>query len=233
MKILYLVILFLTTIFFTSSCQREFSFEDGIAKGLLQKTTNGDCSPMTVTGNYQKDTLLKTTTKYVAIQVNISQIGRYFIRTDTLNGYSFSTAGIFAVTGLNTVRLLASGRPISASIDMFTVKYDTSICQFNNVVTGVGGGITDTPATFTFNCALAKSTGTYQQGMPTRSANIITVPVTVINGGSYSITTTNNGVMFSGSGILPANPAEQTITLNASVNNVPTAAGQFSYTVNA
>ena len=128
---------------------------------------------------------------------------------------------------------MASGRPISASIDMFTVKYDTSICQFNNVVTGVGGGITDTPATFTFNCALAKSTGTYQQGMPTRSANIITVPVTVINGGSYSITTTNNGVMFSGSGILPANPAEQTITLNASVNNVPTAAGQFSYTVNA
>jgi hypothetical protein len=231
MKILCSIILLLTAIFFSSSCQKDFSFEAGYAKGLLEKTPTGDCSIITVTGSYQKDTLLKTSTNYVDIQVNISQTGRYFIKTDTVNGYSFSAADIFTVVGLNTVRLLASGRPKAASLDVFTVKYDTSSCQFKAVVTE--GGPTPVSASFTLNCALAAFAGTYGQGIPTAAANIITLPVTVINGGPYSITTSNNGVMFSGSGILSAAPSAQTITLHATLNNIPAAAGSFSYSINA
>lgn len=230
MKLLFSNILILTILFFNTSCHREFSFEKTIAKGYLQKTPMGDCSPVSVTGTYQTDSLLKGATNYVEVLVNISETGSYFITTDTLNSYYFSAAGSFAVKGLNTVRLLASGRPMTASLNIFTVKYDTSSCQFNNVVTGMGGGATNAPANFIFNCALSKATGFYLQGMPTTAANIITLPVTVTNGGSYSITTTNNGVIFSGSGILPASPSAQTITLYATLNNVPIASGQFSYT---
>ncbi len=232
MRLLCSIILLLIVTFFSSSCQKDYSYEAGIAKGLLQKMPNGDCSPITVTGIYQKDSLLKTATNYVEIQVNISQTGSYFIKTDTFNGYSFSAAGIFTVAGLNTVRLLASGKPKAASLDEFTVKYDTSICQFKTAVTGGGGGTTTASASFTFNCTLAAFAGIYEQGMPTTAANIITLPVTVSSGGFYSITTSNNGVIFSGSGILPSTPSAQTIILNATINNIPAAAGSFSYSVN-
>ena len=232
MKILYSFILFLTAIFFSSSCQKDFSFEAGIAKGLLQKTLTGDCSPVTITGIYQKDTLLNSKTNYVDVLVNISQPGSYLIKTDTLNGYSFSAAGIFTLIGLNTVRLLASGRPMVALMDVFTVKYNMVACQFNIVVKG-GSGANSVPATFKFSCASASSAGIYQQGVATTAANIITLPVTVTVEGSYNITTSNNGVMFSGSGILPASPSAQTITLNATPNSVPTASGTFSYSLTA
>ncbi len=231
MKCLCSIFFLVTIIFFNFSCQREFSFEAGTSKGFLQKNLIGDCSPMKVTGIYQKDTLLKAATNFVEVQVNISQTGSYYIATDTVNGYYFSTAGFFTVKGLNTVRLLPSGMPKSVSLDIFTVKYDTSKCQFNVVVTGGGGGTNAEPATFIFNCALANAIGLYQQGMPTTAANIIALPITVTSGGTYNITTTNNGVTFSGSGILPATPSAQTITLSATLSNVPVATGQFVYAI--
>jgi hypothetical protein len=89
------------------------------------------------------------------------------------------------------------------------------------------------PATFRINCATAQPTGNYQQGMPTTASNFITLPVTVTTSGFYNITTSNNGVTFSASGKLPATPAAQIIILRAAINNVPTAAGIFTYTVNS
>ena len=233
MKCLSSIFFLLTVIFFNSSCQREFSFEGGNSKGFLQKNAMGDCSPIKVTGIYKKGTLLKAATNFVEVQVNVSQTGSYYIVTDTVNGYYFSAAGSFAVKGLNTVRLLGSGTPNAVSFDIFTVKYDTSKCQFTVGVTGGGGGTNTAPATFIFNCASANVVGLYQQGMPTTSTNIITLPITVTNGGAYNITTTNNGVTFSGSGILPATPSAQTITLSATLNNVPVATGQFLYAISS
>ena len=342
MKYVRLSILFAFATFIFSACQKELSFEAGLAKGSLKKDLGtGDCQPFLVNGNYQKDSLLKATVNFVDIQIDISQIGSYSIKTDTVNGYSFTAAGTATVAGINTVRLIAAGKPLAASLDIFTVKFDTSVCQFDVVVSGTGGGgggtqavytlagsptactgatqsgtynmglptsssntVTLTanvttagtytistgvvngvsfsgsgslavgngqtitlvanggtptamgtfpypvsngtsncsfnvvygaataPAAFTFNCPAATSAGTYQQGTATTTANTITLPITVTVGGSYNITTSNNGVTFSGSGVLPATPASQSITLNATVGNIPTAAGPFSYTVN-
>ncbi len=343
MKYVRLSILFAFAAFLLSACQKELSFEAGLAKGSLKKdASTGDCLPFLVNGSYQKDSLLKPTVNYVDIQIDISQIGSYSLRTDTVNGYSFSAAGTATVAGVNSVRLLAAGKPLAASLDVFSVRFDTSVCQFDVVVTGTGGGggggtlavytlagsptactgatqsgtynmglptnssntVTLTanvttagtytistgvvngvsfsgsgslavgngqtitlvanggtptamgtfpypisngtsncsfnviygaataPATFTFNCPAATSAGTYQQGTATTAANTITLPVTVTGGGSYNITTNNNGITFSGSGVLPATPAAQSITLNATVGNTPTAAGTFTYTIN-
>ncbi len=327
MKVLRFLFAFLALGFILSSCQKDFSFEAGNAKGALAKDAAGDCLPILVNGNYFKDTLLKTT-NYVDIQVDFTKIGVYTIKTDTVNGYSFSATASTALLGPNTVRLIGSGKPVRDGFDVFTVKFDGGSCEFSVVVnlgTGGGGGTsaiftfpntgaactgatqtpnffatlptnptthfitllvdvsqagtyslsttllngltftasgsftatgngqplilratgtpttagTNTynfstttpvasscafdltvqaapaPAAFTFNCAGANALGTYQVGTAMTAANTMTVPITVTAGGSYNITTTVNGVTFAGANVLPATPASQTITLNA------------------
>ena len=231
MKNSFLFIFLAAVLILNSSCQKDFSYEGGYAKGELQKTSLGECEPVAINGRYQKDSLLNNKINYVDVQVKILKKGIYFIKTDTVNGYSFSAAGVFTIEGLNTVRLLASGRPIVKSSDVFTVKFDTSVCQFNIVVVSNAGGGTTAPALFKFDCTSIAIAGTYQQGTPTTAANIITLPITVSSGGSYNITTSNNGVTFTGSGILASTPSAQTITLHATVNNVPITAGAFAYTI--
>ena len=139
MKFFRLSFLLFGLVFLMLSCQKELSYEAGLGKGTLKKDGTGECLPVTVNGNYQKDTVLKPTVNFVDIQVGVSEVGSYSVKTDTINGYSFSAAGVFNVQGLNTVRLIGSGTPIAGGFDMFTLKFDTSVCQFNITVSGAGG----------------------------------------------------------------------------------------------
>ncbi len=212
------------------SCQKELSYEAGLGKGTLKKDVTGECLPVNVNGTYQKDTLLVATVNFVDIQISVSEPGSYSIKTDTINGYSFNGAGFFNVQGLNTVRLIGYGKPIVPGVDMFTVKFDTSVCQFNVTVTGTGGG---GGSTYTFQCPSNPTFyGTYQTGVST-SGDSVRINVTSVAGGSYNITTStttsSNGVTFTGSGVLPASPSPQSVTLFAS--GTPTAAGPFTYTL--
>ena len=134
MKYFRLTFLLCCLVFLISSCQKELSYEAGLGRGTLKKDATGECLPFVVNGNYQQDTVLKAISNYVDIQVNTSEIGSYFIKTDTVNGYSFSAAGVFNVVGLNSVRLIGAGKPLAGSFDMFTVKFDTSVCNFNVTV---------------------------------------------------------------------------------------------------
>ncbi len=233
MKLLCSFMLLLATAFVISSCQKELSFEAGLAKGTLAKDALGDCMPITVTGSYQKDTLLKTTTNYVDVQVNITQIGSYSIKTDTLNGYSFSAAGFISVPGLNTVRLLANGRPVAPALDVFTVRYDSSVCQFDIVVTGAGGGGGGTAAVYTLvgspsTCTGAKQSNNFFANVPTTPANRDTVYVNVTQAGTYSINTGAfiNGLQFSASGTLAVGNNVPIILI---ASGSPTAAGTNSF----
>lgn len=126
--------------FVVASCQKDLSYEAGLGRGTLIKDAAGGCMPVAVNGTYQKDTAFKLSSNFVDIQVSVSEIGSYAIQTDSINGYSFSGAGTFNVQGVNTVRLLGTGKPLAAGINMFTVKFDTSICQFNITVAGAGTG---------------------------------------------------------------------------------------------
>ena len=206
MKYLRSFLLFLSAAFIISSCQKELSFEEGTARGSLKKAS-GDCLGANQVGTFKKDTLL-TAGNYVDIQVDIIQTGTYVIKTDTLNGYSFSATGIIAVEGVNTIRLLASGRPVAPALDVFTVKFDTTSCQINIVVTGTGGGGA-TAAKFTLvgspsTCTGAKQSNNFYANVPTTPANRDTVFVNVTQAGTYSINTgaAINGLQFSASGTL-------------------------------
>ena len=235
MKYLRLSFLFVCGLIIFSSCQKELSYEAGLGKGSLKKDISGGCLPFNVNGTYQKDTILRAISNYVDVQVDISQLGSYTVKTDTVNGYSFSGAGVANVTGLNTVRLIGSGKPIAAGVDMFTVKFDTSVCQFNVTVTGAGGGGGSTAAVFTLvgtpnACTGATQTNNFYATVQTSTSNYVDIKVNVTTAGTYTITAPSvNGVSFSSTGSLAVG-ATQTIRLLAS--GTPTAAGTIQYALN-
>ena len=210
MKTLRLILTILSLGAVFASCQKDFSFEGGNAKGTLGKTTAGDCDPINVSGLYYKDTATKPT-NFVDVTIDFSKIGIYNIKTDTINGYSFIATGSTGTLGANTIRLYAKGKPLAAGFNIFTVKFDGTQCTFSVQVQmgtgGGGGGGGTTNAVYTFGGAPATCTGTtlggtYISGVPMLPANNVTLPVNVTAVGPYSITTTANGVTFTGSGML-------------------------------
>lgn len=230
MKYLFSFLLFISIAFLISSCQKELSFEEGTARGSLKKS-GGDCLGATQVGTFKKDTLL-TASSYVDIQVDITQTGTYAIKTDTLNGYSFSATGIVAVEGVNTIRLLASGRPVAPALDVFTVKFDTTSCQINIVVSGTGGGGA-TAAKFTLvgspsTCTGAKQSNNFYANIPTTPANRDTVFVNVTQAGTYTINSgaAVNGLIFSASGTLAVGT---NVPIILTATGTPSAVGSNSF----
>src|SRR5438477_12633682 len=98
---------------FVMSCKKEYSYEKGVSNpssGSLQSGATGDCLGSVVGGTYKADSTL-TDSNYVDVKVDVSTVGDYTIRTDTINGFYFSAAGSFTATGENTVRLQGNGKP--------------------------------------------------------------------------------------------------------------------------
>jgi hypothetical protein len=234
MKFLRLLLFVLTAGILLTSCQKEFSAETGSAQGVLVKDAAGNCTA-SVNGAYKKDTLINAT-NFVDVQINFTQVGVYIINTDTVNGYYFRAAGVAAVTGLNTVRLFGTGKPIAAGTDNFVVSYAGSTCDFaTNVTIGTGGGGGTTTAVFTFPnaaaCTGASQMGIFYVGVPTTPAtHNITLLVNVQTPGSYNLATNPvNGLTFSGSGTLAVGN-NQPIILTAVPGSAPTAAVTTTYT---
>lgn len=231
MKLFRLFLILLATNFLFTACEKDTSFEAGIARGAVVKDALGDCLDLIPVGNYITNTALNAT-NYVDVQIIMSEAGSYTISTDTLNGYSFSDTGI-AVVGLNTLRLKAHGKPIATGINTFKVKFDGSICNFN---VSVGNGPATTVAVFTFVGSPASCTGAtpnaaavFMQGIATNPTNWVDINVNVTNPGTYSIntgTTAVNGVKYSGSGTLAL--GNQTVRLIAD-GGIPTAAETSNY----
>ncbi len=227
----------LAGIFVIAACQKELSVESGLTGGLATGTLKdslGDCQPVSINGNYVTDSTLRAD-NYVYVQVQVTAPGIYRITTDQQNGFNFRDSGYFPSAGLQTVKLMAIGRPILPIPTNFTVNFGTSQCNFIvNVVDSSGGSGGGTPAAFTFNntagvCASPNIQGTYQAGTPLTANNTVTLSVNVTTPGTYNLTTTTmNGMTFSGSGVLAtAGPA--TIVLRGT--GTPTAAGTTAFAV--
>ncbi len=201
-----------------TSCQKEFTLDNIVARGTLKKDSTNECLPSFVAGTYKTDTLLKPA-NYIDVQVNITTAGSYVIKTDTVNGYSFSASANVATLGLNTIRLLGSGKPIVSGLDEFKVKFDSSFCYINVPVTG-SSTPTVRPAVYRLvgspnACAGATQTNNYFQTIATTVANTVSIKVNVDTAGSFNISTPLvNGVSFSKSGTLAVG-ANQTIVLQA------------------
>jgi hypothetical protein len=230
MKILKLLAVTATAFVTFLSCQKEISFESGgKSAGTLVKDAAGDCAPATVNGIYKKDTVL-TDLNFVDVQVNVTTPGTFDIKSDTVNGYSFSKTG--SVTfGTNTIRLYASGKLVAAGVtNTFTITYGTSTCSFDVTVAPQGAG----PAVFTLGsvagvCTQAVPGGTYTAGVALAPANTLTVQVNVTTPGTYLLgAASTNGFLFTSSGTFSATGL-QTVTLTGT--GTPIAAGISIVTV--
>ena len=234
MRIAYLSLFtfLLLAVFF--SCKKEKSFEVGApAVGSLKSSVNGDCLPKTAVGAFIAGTALSDS-NYLEVEIDVSSAGAYSIRTDTVNGYSFSGIGNFDHTGINRIHLTASGTPRTAGDDNFTVIFDSSFCFVP--VTVLPEGSVNQPATFTLQgsgdtCMISTVSGDYVQGVALTGSNTVSIKINATTPGTYTVTTdTVNECYFSGSGTI-AGVGEQTITLTGS--GTPATEGATVFTVSA
>ena len=228
MKIFKHLIFVALTVAFFGGCQKELNFDGEASIGSLKSALTGNCNPILVNGYYQDDSTLNAD-NWVEVQVNTSFAGTFEIKSDTVNGFSFYRSG-YVPTGLNTIRLLASGKPDTAMVTTFKVYYDTSFCTFtiNVVASTVGaahyilGGSPGACATFTPH-------GSYAVGTPLNAADSVTFLVNVTTPGFYNISTGMvNGMKFIGTGSF-ANIGIYQVTLYGS--GTPTSAAAASFTV--
>lgn len=228
-------LLFIGIVALIPSCFKEESLENGnvnTAKGSLQSDGNDDCLPKTITGVYEAGAAL-TSANFISLDVNVSVPGSYLIVSDVVNGYSFKGSGTFAATGIQTINLIATGKPISAGPYDFTISFDGTVCtiQVDVLPNGSGG-----PATFTLQgaggtCTNAVINGVYVVSTPLNASNSVTLTVNVTQIGTYSITTiAANGMTFSGAGVFSSTGAK-TITLTGS--GTPATNSSTSVTVTA
>jgi hypothetical protein len=239
MKTFRLLFTLLTFSFLFSACQKDLNPEYGIATGTLAKDAAGDCAPITVNGNYEKNVLLNGN-NYVDVQVNFTNVGNYKITSDTVNGYSFKAAGVVGLTGNTTIRLQGTGKPLFGGTDVFKIRFDStgaSTCEVNITVAGASAG----PAIFTLGATsgactgFVLGTGSYNPGVAMGDTNTVTLNVNVTQVGTYNITTTSttaNGIVFTGTGNLP-NLGSATIKLTAQgiPTNTVAAVGTYNVTV--
>jgi len=118
----------------TSTCTASVTVLNGTstASFMLQGSPNS-CIIDTVIGGYIKGVTADTSSQ-VIIAVNVTTPGTYSVSTNTVNGYSFSTSGTFSSAGLQTISLVASGTPLNAGTDVFTVNAGSSTCSFSITV---------------------------------------------------------------------------------------------------
>lgn len=215
---------------FFYSCKKDYSFENGqIAAGYIIKSINGDCQPTIVYGSFLLGHPIDGSNN-LEVEVNVTKPGSYLIETETVNGYSFRSAGVFNSTGIVTVRLNGSGKPLDAGTDHFTVSFDTSFCVAAVQVLSNSIG----KASYSFpgapgNCLNATISGDYIKNIGVDTSNYVTINVNVTATGAYSITTNPlNGYFFSAVGAF-TNIGPQTVKLIAS--GIPNAAGIDQFTV--
>ncbi|HMI79241.1 MAG TPA: hypothetical protein VK484_10620, partial [Ferruginibacter sp.] len=221
------ILFFASTVFF--SCQKDpTDFTSNVSVGTLKKSAAGNCLPITVNGTFQVGNPLDNNS-YIDVQLSVTSEGTFDITTDTINGYSFGRTGGVG-RGLHTIRLYAKGNPVNGGTNNFTVKYGTSTCSFNVLVSGG----TILPAVYSLGAASGACTGfalagTYTAGTALASSNTVTLTVNVAVPGSYSISTTAvNGITFSASGNFSAT-GTQNVVLTGS--GTPAAGGTFTVTV--
>lgn len=227
MKIFQPVIVTIIGIALFSACQKEISPENiNTAAGSLAKTLSGDCSPVSLGGVFIKNQLLDAG-NFINVQVNFTEPGSYVIKSDTVNGYSFKGEGEITNAGTFTVKLQASGTPVAAGLDLFTIHFNTSVCQAS-VSVGTASAVY-TMGGSPGSCTGATIAGTYTNGVALTASNTVTVQANVTTIGAYSISTVSiNGILFSSSGIF-SSTGVQSVVLTGS--GVPTIPGSYTCTI--
>jgi hypothetical protein len=218
-----------------------FSCQDKYLMGIISpatgslKAANGDCLPKTVGGVFIAGKAVGDT-NFIQVSVNVKTTGNYVIKTNAVNGYSFSSSGSFTGTGTNQVKLVANGKPTTAASNDFTVSFDTSVCQISITVVAEGGAVTaTTPAAFTLAgapnvCMNYVVLGSYVKDVALDTSSKVSISVNVTATGTYSVSTsTVNGYKFSGAGVF-TKTGIQNMILTASGTPAGSSADNFILT---
>ena len=223
-------LLLLISVIFFNSCQKELYFDtipatNGQAAGTL-KSNSGDCLPSTVNGIFTKDSVLKTS-NFIQVNTNITAIGTYTIKSDTIAGFSFIGTGTVTSTGNNVINLAGSGSPTSTGIKNFTITFGTSVCKIDVNVTAP----TVANAVYAFNCAgTTFGPGIYTAGTAVGPQHTVTLNVLVTTPGPWSVNSAPaNGISFSGSGNFAAT-GNASLTLTAVGTPIAASPPAYNYT---
>ena len=85
---------------------------------VLESNQDGTCTGYSVSGNFYTGTRL-TTTNTMAVKVTVTALGNFSIRTNTINGITFSYTGAFITLGNQIVVLTGSGTPAASGTFRF------------------------------------------------------------------------------------------------------------------
>ena len=191
----------------------------------------GACTNAVIKGEYVNGRPL-TAFNIVEVTVDVTAIGAYTIRTDTLNGISFFSSGMFTTTGAQTVVLAGSGTPPQPEKLIFTPSSPAagSACTFTITVqnrepvatyvieSGSGNG----------NSCIYTLSGMYTANTSLSASNSVRINVFVTVLGNYTIaTSTVNGMKFYHTGMFTITGA-QSVSLTGS--GTPLVTGNFSFT---
>jgi uncharacterized protein (TIGR02145 family) len=177
----------------------------------------------TATGNLMTDKLISEGEVTQTLTAAVGTTGTYKILTSN-NGITFTGAGTFSSTGNNEVVLTASGTPINAGTFTFTTNTDPAKSFTRNFLSSTSNG-TAVIAGFTTGAAVGNLYINNLLGVVSQ-----TIIANVTTAGTYSFTTSLNGVTFAASGTL-AGTGSQSIILQAS--GTPTVEGNNSYSLNS
>jgi hypothetical protein len=160
------------------------------------------------------------------ITANVTTIGTYNI-TSSINGVVFTGSGTLTATGPQTIVLTATGTPTTVGSNSFVLNTAPGCTFARNVVANPTSG--GTAIVSAYSCSTA-SAGTLTQGVPA-SGVTQTITATVTTSGTYNIvTTTVNGITFSGSGTVTAPLATIVLTATGTPGTVSASApNPFTY----
>lgn len=158
----------------------------------------GKCMNSKLLGKYVATHLLDTSNK-VEIMLNVLTAGSYDIKTQFINGYSFSASGLFETTGPHTITLTGEGWCENKGVNSFVVTSSASTCSFEvNVMSD--------EAVFKLNTLAGKCmdyivSGTFVKDIYLDTMSRVVISVDVTSPGRYNIhTLLINGYSFMAAG---------------------------------
>lgn len=191
-----------------------------------------NCASVTLEGDLFIGVLLSDKNK-LSIELDVKNTGNWNIRTNTVNGISYSGSGSFTTTGTQTIELTGKGTPIQAGAIQLVLTSNSA--SGNTNCPGIEVIVKD--VSLTMNCADITLTGTYREGVALNDTNYIVVPVKVLAPGKTTISTDIvNGMQFtSGEVVLEFNTAANNIqnVVLKSTSMTPNVVGEYKFTITA
>lgn len=169
----------------------------------------------------------------LTIELDVRNTGNWNIRTNTVNGISYSGSGSFTTIGIQEIELLGRGIPIQSGAIQLVLTSNSA--SGNTNCPGIEAIVKD--VALTMNCPDIKVEGNYKEGVALNDTNYIVLPVKVLAPGKTTISTNIlNGMQFtSGEVVLEFNEAKnniQNIVLKSTAMT-PNVVGQYKFTITA